>query len=166
MINIPEDQKIFKTVEKILLKFHLCDYCLGRLFSKLKKSTCNKDIGSFLRKKIEFKTIIKPINCELCQGLSSEVEFFYNLILDSLKDYEFDTFLIGCKIDEDIINKENKLIAETDSEYFESIKNELNFYSKKTSKLMDINISDEESKYMYGFYLYSINRTFQSIHNF
>lgn len=142
MIDIPENQKILKTVEKLLLKFHLCDYCLGRLFSKLKKSSCNKDIGSFLRKKIGFKTIIKPIYCELCQGLSSEVEFFYNLIIDSLKDYEFDTFLIGCKIDEDIINKENKLFSVIDSEYSESIKNELNRtiglkIEKNNKKLVD-----------------------------
>ena len=142
MKDILEDQKIKYTVEKILLKFHLCDYCLGRLFSKVKKSTCNKDIGSFLRKKIGFTTIIKPIYCELCQGLSSEVEFFYNLILDSLKDYEFDTFLIGCKIDEDIINKEKKLIAETESKYSESIKNELNRtiglkIGKNNKKLVD-----------------------------
>lgn len=147
MINIPVDQKILKTVENILLKFRLCDYCLGRLFSKVKISTCNQDIGNFLRKKTGFKTIIKPINCELCQGLSSEVEYFYNLILDSLKDYEFDTFLIGCKIDEDIINKENELIAITKSEYSESIKNEVNRniglkIEKKIKKLVDFENPD------------------------
>ncbi len=140
------DNNILKTVEKILFKYNLCDNCLGRLFSRAKKNSLNQEIGNILRKKTGLKKI-KPLNCELCQGLSVEVKHFYNLILDSLIDYEFNTFLIGCKIDEDIIEKENEIVTFTKSEYFESIKNELNRnigikIEKKLNKLVDFKKPD------------------------
>lgn len=136
-----------KIVKKILLTYNLCDNCLGRLFSKVKKNSLNQEIGSFLRKKTGFEKKIKPVDCELCQGLSTEVEDFCKLILDSLKSYEFNTFLIGCKVDEDIIEKENEIITFTGSEYFESIKNELNRniglkIEKKLNKLVDFEKPD------------------------
>jgi tRNA pseudouridine synthase 10 len=146
MNNIPDiiNQKI---VKKILLTYNICDNCLGRLFSKAKKNSLNQEIGSYLRKKIRFEKKIKSVDCELCQGLSDEVEDFCKLILDSLKGYEFNTFLIGCKVDQDIIEKENEIITFSRSEYFESIKNELNRniglkIEKKLNKLVDFEKPD------------------------
>ena len=147
MTDILEDKKIVKTVEKILPYYCLCDNCLGRLFSKAKKGASNEEIGIYLRKKIGLNKKIKPIDCELCQGISIEVKHFCKLILDSLKGYEFNTFLIGCKVDEDITKKENELINFTKSEYFESIKNELNRniglkLEKKLDKLVNFEKPD------------------------
>jgi len=147
MTDMLEDKKILKNVEKILSKCCLCNNCLGRLFLKAKKGASNKEIDIFLRKKTSFNKKIKPIDCELCQGLSIEIEHFCNLILDFLKCYEFNTFLIGCKIDEDIIEKENELITYLKSEYFESIKNELNRniglkLEKKLDKLVNFEKPD------------------------
>jgi tRNA pseudouridine synthase 10 len=147
MIDILDNKNILETTEKILSEHDLCDKCLGRFFTKAKKGVSNKDIGGYLRKKAGFNKKIKSADCELCQGLSDEVDHFCKLILDSLKGYEFNTFLIGCKIDEDIIEKENELITLTKSEYSESIKNELNRniglkLEKKLDKLVDFEKPD------------------------
>ncbi len=147
MTDTLDNKDILETVEKILPKYCLCDNCLGRLFTKAKKGVSNEDIGSYLRKKTGFNKKIKPSDCELCKGLSIEVEHFCKLILDSLKGYEFNTFLVGCKIDEDIIEKENELIKLTESKYSESIKNELNRniglkLEKKLDKLVDFEKPD------------------------
>lgn len=147
MTDTLDNKNILETVEKILPEYCLCDSCLGRLFTKTQKGVSNEDIGSYLRKKTGFNKKIKSADCELCQGLSSEVEHFCKLILDSLKGYEFNTFLIGCKIDEDIIEKENELIKLTESKYSESIKNELNRniglkLEKKLDKLVDFEKPD------------------------
>lgn len=147
MTDILDDKETLKTTEKILSEHNLCDKCLGRLFSKAKKGVSNKDIGCYLRKKTDAKKNIKSSDCSLCQGLSDEVDHFCKLIIDSLKDYEYNTFLIGCKIDEDIIEKENELIKFAESEYSESIKNELNRniglkLEKKLDKLVDFEKPD------------------------
>ena len=46
--------------------------------------------------------------------------------MDTLDGYEFDTFLVGSKIDEDILDREQELYDFADSEHTESIKTELN----------------------------------------
>lgn len=147
MIDILKDKKILKNVEKNLHKYNICDNCLGRLFSKGKKEISNEKIGIYLRKKTRFDKNIKPNDCELCQGIFTEIEHFCKLILDSLEDYEFNTFLIGCKVDEDIIKKENEIINAIKTEYFESIKNELNRkiglkLEKKLNKLVNFEKPD------------------------
>ena len=121
-----KDKKILKIANKTLSEYSLCDHCLGRVFAKIDSGLTNKERGQILRnnlKKIE-KTEVD--DCWLCSGLVNEIPYFANLILDSLNDYEFDTFLVGSKVDEDILEKEQELYDFSETEHSESIKTELN----------------------------------------
>ncbi|RLF60436.1 MAG: hypothetical protein DRN25_02670, partial [Thermoplasmata archaeon] len=47
--------------------------------------------------------IVDYAECDLCEGLSGEIEKFVDLIEERLKGYEFYTFSVGTKIDTEII---------------------------------------------------------------
>jgi tRNA pseudouridine synthase 10 len=134
------DKKTLKTAEKILTKFKLCDSCLGRVFAKIQTNMTNKDRGEILRKEIKKFEEIKVKNCWLCEGLIDEIPHFANLIKDNLAEYEFETFLVGSKIDEDILEKEKELYEFAGSEYTESIKTELN---REIGKILEKKLSQE-----------------------
>ena len=86
----------------------------------------NKKIGEKLREIINIKYKIKQEDCWLCSGLTGKINTFVLMILKSLKNYEFDTFLLGNIIEEDILRRENILLDNYKLKFFESIKNELN----------------------------------------
>jgi tRNA pseudouridine synthase 10 len=119
------DKNIINIAEKILSKYNLCSSCLGRVFAKIEKGITNNERGEKINKIIK-KDLSIDDGCWLCAGLVKEIPHFVNLVLDSLKDYEFENFLIGTKIDEDIKEREQELFEFTESNYEESIKMELN----------------------------------------
>jgi tRNA pseudouridine synthase 10 len=120
------NKEILNIAKKIVLKYDLCDNCLGRIYAKIETGITNKKRGQIIKKEIKFIKKIEIKNCWLCSGLIDEIPHFVDLVCNLLNNYEYDTFLIGTKVDEDIINKEQSLVDFTGSEYTESIKTELN----------------------------------------
>jgi tRNA pseudouridine synthase 10 len=133
------DKKFIEIAKKITKEYSLCDSCLGRFFYKVEKVDSNKIRGRILREKIKINEVPEE-SCWLCEGLISEVNLFVKLIKNVLKDYEFDTFLIGSKIDEDIIKRENEIMEFLDFEIYESIKNEIN---REIGKILEKDIDKE-----------------------
>ena len=136
------DKKILEQAEKTITTYHLCDSCLGRLFRQIQKETTNQQKGEIIRKKLKQTKKIEAKDCWLCEGLTEEIDHFVDLISDALQKYEFNTFLIGTKIDEDIVDREKELQGLIDSEDFEPIKMEINrevgkILEKKLSKTVD-----------------------------
>jgi tRNA pseudouridine synthase 10 len=97
------------SAKQIIDTYKLCDSCLGRLFIDVKKGISNKDKGFLIRKSLKKDDEVDPKNCYLCEGLSSEIYHFVELVTQHIKSYEFDTFLIGSIIDEDLIEKQNDI---------------------------------------------------------
>ena len=120
-----KDKKNIKLAEKTLSNFKLCDHCLGRFFAKIGNGLTNKERGNQLRKHLKQYETVEIDNCWLCSGLIGEIRHFADLISESLEEYEFETFLVGAKIDDDILDKEQELLNFTGSEHTESIKTEL-----------------------------------------
>ena len=140
-----KDKKILEMAEKTLDKYQLCDCCLGRLFRQIETGSTNNQKGELIRNNLKYekKTIVK--DCWLCEGLLDEIEHFANLVSDAVKEYEFDTFLIGSKIDEDILDREKELWDFIKSEDAEPIKMEINrevgkILEKKLGKTVDFEI--------------------------
>jgi tRNA pseudouridine synthase 10 len=132
------DKKILKIAESILDLYQLCDHCLGRIFAKIETGIDNRKRGEKLRKNLNIKESNKIENCWLCSGLINEIQHFTDLISCSLKEYDFDTFLIGTKVDENILDKEKQIFETTGSDFSESIKSELNReIGKKLEDLLD-----------------------------
>ena len=126
MVYTLTDKEILNVAKKIVSKYDLCDNCLGRVFAKLETGISNKKRGQIIKKEINHQKKIEIKDCWLCFGLINEIPHFVKLASIHLINYEYDTFLIGTKVDEDIINKEQTLLDFTGSEYSESIKTELN----------------------------------------
>lgn len=126
MYNSLKDKEITEIADKILSKYKLCDHCLGRIFAKIEHGKINKERGETIRKILEHHSETSVDNCWLCSGLMNEIPHFADLISNSLKSYDFQTFLVGSKIDEDILYKEQDILSFAGSEYSESIKVEVN----------------------------------------
>ena len=161
-----------QNAKKTMLKYNLCDSCLGRIYAKIGRYSSNASRGELVRKELKIKMQVESKNCSLCNGLISEIPIFTKLIYDSLKEYEYNTFLVGVIVDEDIILKEEEIFSYSKSENTESIKNELKReigkkLEKTTKKIVDFkkpmimavidtayNIVDMqiESLYLYGKY--------------
>lgn len=141
------DKKILELAKKTLSSYQLCDSCLGRLFREIEKETTNKQKGEIIRTTLKHKQEINPKDCWLCEGLLDEIEYFAHLISEALQEYEFETFLVGSKIDEDILQREKELWDFSKSDDREPIKMEINrevgkILEKKLRKTVDFEKPD------------------------
>jgi tRNA pseudouridine synthase 10 len=115
-----------KQAEQLLHEYRLCDSCFGRLFRKEIKDGSNSQKGESIRKQLRRTEKTATHDCWLCEGLIDEIPHFTKIIADAVKDYEFETFLVGSKIDEDIQEKEQRLWKHLKLEDAEPIKMEIN----------------------------------------
>jgi len=115
-----------KQAEQLLHEYRLCDSCFGRLFRKEIKDGTNSQKGQSIRKQLRRTEKTATHDCWLCEGLIDEIPHFTKIIADAVKDYEFETFLVGSKIDEDIQEKEQRLWKHLKLEDTEPIKMEIN----------------------------------------
>lgn len=124
---------IIDIAEKALEK-ELCDHCLGRLFAQLGHGLTNKERGKAVRvfysmaKTGEEKVEVPESSdvCLVCDNIFEELDHFASLIAEGFEDFEFDTFLVGTRIDPEIEENEELLWAELNVTTSEPIKSELN----------------------------------------
>jgi tRNA pseudouridine synthase 10 len=133
------------TAEKAALK-GLCNHCLGRQFAKLGHGMSNEERGFYLRnaltahvkgKKVKQSAIQESDECWLCENLFDEAEKFSDLVVKELKPYNYETFLLGSKIDADIVDREERLWGELRNEQYEPIKAEIN---REVGKLVEAKV--------------------------
>lgn len=116
------------------LEYDLCDHCLGRLFAQLGHGLSNDERGKGLRvfyamnRSGDERTEVPILDseCEVCSGLFQEVDKFVDIILEELDHIEFETFLVGSRIDPAIEEREEQIWAEMDISSAEPIKTEVN----------------------------------------
>ena len=135
-----KDKEIVELAEKILSRYKLCDSCFGRVFAKLEHEVTNIERGEILREHLKQRRKTDVNKCWLCSGLIDEIPHFANLIADSLKEHEFETFLVGSKIDEDIQHREQELLDFAGSKYAEPTKMELN---REIGKILEERLGKE-----------------------
>ena len=110
-----------KEEAKKLASYKLCDACLGRQFAKVEHGITNEERGRRIREMMGWEAI-EPSKCWLCEGLMGEIEKFADMVVEALEGYEFNNFLVGCKVDEEILKREEEI----STPYGESIKREIN----------------------------------------
>ena len=140
MCDIHFDDNIIHIAENIISKYRICDYCLGRLFTKIQDRFTNEEYGKKLREFCKIFNKISIDKCWLCKGLVGEIGKFTDLISESIKEFEFDTFLIGVKIDDEIEKNEQELMDLSLHEYSESIKSDI---KKKIGKKLENKLNKE-----------------------
>jgi len=154
-----------KAIE-ILKENYVCDKCLGRCFGQLLSGLTNEERGKTLRqylamlidsgenidadksnfyglkfhnKKIETK---KPDKCSICSDLFKEIKKKAKVMIKRMNKYDYNTFLVGCKLTPELIKKEQELWDSVGIEWCESLKNEINRelgieIERMTGKTMD-----------------------------
>jgi tRNA pseudouridine synthase 10 len=106
----------------ILADYPLCNWCLGRQFPSIKGDS-NEVKGRAIREEVKVKA--KKGSCFICQDSMHSLKENSVKILEQLKDYEFDDFLIGAKLPKDFIEREDSLRAKFKLRGGEAIKSEI-----------------------------------------
>ena len=125
---------VLSTSNKIIKKYNLCDYCLGRLFTKQLRLSSNKILGKKLKNGRESNH-----SCYICKNLFDNLDHFLKLMLDSSFDYKFNTFSIGTIIKPSIVDRDDALKSEFKLRGIDGVKYDITkelgkLFSKKTKK--------------------------------
>ncbi len=128
-------QQIIPIANKITKKYNLCNYCLGRLFSKQLHLSSNKLLGKKLNQDSTEK-------CYVCKNLFENLHHFLKQMLDKSADYSFKTFGIGAMMKPSIVDRDDFIRSEYKLKGIDSIKTDITneigkLYSKKTKKIID-----------------------------
>jgi len=128
-------QQIVPIANKITKKYPLCNYCLGRLFSKQLHLSSNKLLGKKLNQNSTEK-------CYVCKNLFDNLNHFLKLMLDKSFDYSFKTFNIGVMIKPSIVDRDDFIRSQYKLKGIDSIKTDITkemgkLYSKNTKKTID-----------------------------
>jgi tRNA U54 and U55 pseudouridine synthase Pus10 len=162
--------KVIESAIKLMKKGYVCDYCLGRAFGNLLTGKSNKERGEAIRQVLAMvfdsgenldidlsnfysinlrnrKVEVEKKTCYFCNGIFEKIEEIADKIIEKLKEYEFDTFLIGTKLSHELLQKEEEMIEEVGAEFYESLKSTLNreigkIVERKTGKKADRNYPD------------------------
>jgi tRNA pseudouridine synthase 10 len=117
-----------------LLELEICDHCLGRQFAQLGHGLENHTRGKIVREHgedLEEKHFDeRPESeiggeCEYCNGIFKEIDDYAEMVISSVDRYELETFLIGIRPPEDLLEKEEELWEDYGVEFTEPIKTEL-----------------------------------------
>ncbi len=146
---------VLSTSNKIIKKYPLCDYCLGRLFTKHLHLSSNKLLGKKLKNGYESKH-----SCYICKNLFDNLDHFLKLMFDTSFDYEFRTFSIGTIIKPSIVDRDDALKSEFKLRGIDGIKSNITkelgkLFSKKTKKIL--NYDDPEIIFTVNLKEYSCN---------
>ena len=131
----------------LMKDFYVCDNCLGRAFAELLSGLSNMERGKIIRHYIaflidsgekidvdvsnfygiKFRNIKmkpkKPEKCKICKNFFLEkINELAESVVKKIADYEFDTFLIGTIVSDELIESEEKMWNKAGIEFVEPIK--------------------------------------------
>ncbi len=130
-------------------KGYVCDHCLGRQFAQLLTGMSNKKRGGIIRKFVameiekegeteieetnldginfrRYEPNVKKKKCFVCEGLFGELDEWCGKIMVELQGNEFDNFLIGTRLPDELVKREEDLWEDIGIEYCEEMKAEFN----------------------------------------
>jgi len=108
------------------LELGLCDHCLGRLFGRLGHGMTNDERGRAVRGYFGSDESVDPDSCSMCEGLFGELDSLAGLVVEALEGYEFSTFMIGCRVDDGLVEAEGTCREDLGIDCGEAAKSELN----------------------------------------
>ncbi len=100
----------------------LCDPCLGRLFGKLGHGHTNAERGRAVRESAKLPSGA----CWVCEDLTSRYDALARLVVKKLELWEYDTFVIGSKVDPELQAREESLWSQLGLTSPEAVKSEVN----------------------------------------
>ena len=146
--------KLIEKSIKILDK-RICNNCLGTQFATLLTGFTNEQRGKMIRdclavliegESIDYskidasnfygykfrrnknfsKRIKKPTKCWMCHDIFNDIDKIVRKAEKKLKKIEFDSLLVGSKIPDDVLNRQEKIWEKIGIEHCEHLKNTIN----------------------------------------
>ncbi|KAA0000319.1 MAG: tRNA pseudouridine(54/55) synthase Pus10 [Thermoplasmata archaeon] len=131
-----DSDEVISTAKK-LSSYRLCDSCLGRQFATVSHGMSNEERGAIIRQSLGLEKV-EVEECWLCGGMMGELRKFSEMVVEAMEGYEYETFLVGSRVEKEILVKEGELLSL--SEYGESIKREIN---REVGKLVSASTGKE-----------------------
>ncbi len=105
----------------------ICNHCLGRKFSDIIPGQGNVMRGNYLREKLNDNLNFDDNECSICKGVFNKIDAASVRAKEKLEymDVEYHSFLIGTKIDKEILSCDEELSEKLGIDV-ENIKKELN----------------------------------------
>lgn len=116
----------------------LCDACLGRLFGKVGHGHTNEERGRAVRESVP----VAASPCWVCGGLTSRYDALAALAAKKLEPWDYDTFLVGSKVDPEIQAREESLWSDLGLQAPEALKSEIN---REVGKRVSVLVQREAS---------------------
>jgi len=124
------DEDVLETAKRILSEGYVCDNCLGRQFARISTGMTNRERGRLIKEKLRKRGLLEKEKssekCWVCNGLFERVEEWAWRAVAALRDYEFNTFLVGTRMSGLLAENEEMLWELTGAEYAEPLKSEFN----------------------------------------
>ena len=135
MTNIKEVSTI---ANKIIIKYPLCDSCLGRLFSKKLKLSSNRLLGKKLKQNISTLSI----KCYICKNLFDNLVPYLKLMQESSSKYGFSSFVVGAIIKPSVIDRDDFIRSKFRLRGIDSVKTDITRelskqFTRKTKKHLE-----------------------------
>jgi tRNA pseudouridine synthase 10 len=122
-----ESEELLEIALKIAREGPICDHCLGRQFAKISSGLSNERRGQMLQSALQEKgEELQKGKCWVCNGLFEQIELWITKAFETLKDYEFESFLVGTKVNGLLLENEDLLWEIAGAAYAEPLKAELN----------------------------------------
>jgi len=126
-----EKTEVIETARKIVKEGlgPICDNCIGRQFAKISSGLSNAKRGQILKEVLRTKwkgEEIEQGKCWVCNDLFENLDGWVLKALDALREYEFDSFLVGTKVSGMLLENEELIWEIAGASYAEPLKAELN----------------------------------------
>jgi tRNA pseudouridine synthase 10 len=143
-----EKAEIIEAARKIINEGPICDNCLGRQFAKISSGLSNEKRGAIIREVLILKGAeLKEGKCWVCNSLFENLDAWVLKALETLKGIEFDSFLVGTKVNGMLLENEELLWEIAGASHAEPLKAELNRevgkrIERETGKIADFDRPD------------------------
>ncbi|MDX1611373.1 MAG: tRNA pseudouridine(54/55) synthase Pus10 [Candidatus Thermoplasmatota archaeon] len=105
--------------------YGLCEHCLGRMLARVDHGLGNDERGRLLCEAHDLETVPIP-GCYICQGLFDRLERMTDVAEATLKQVEFETYLVGTRVAHDIEARDELVKEDIGTEETENLTTELN----------------------------------------
>lgn len=113
--------KVLEDAQLVQKDFSLCDSCLGRLFVKRLSLSSNQLLGKKIHKKIPKK----KSKCYICKDLIDNLDSFHSQISEKIKDFQFNTFLVGAILKPSIVERDDLIRSKYHLKGIDSVKTDI-----------------------------------------
>lgn len=116
------------SLRRLAAEHMVCDRCLGRFVGKSGHGFTNGERGAALRLLVGSRPVAEA-DCGLCEGAFADCGHLARLVEAAWRGLEFSTFVVGCRLDAWIVEREKSWLAglgESFQDLAEPMKTEMN----------------------------------------